>query len=44
VTLLASRRMDVRKEEERKLKEHKDDSPTKHDVAEKFLKALLSVN
>lgn len=31
------------KEEERKLKEHKDDSPTKLDVAEKFLKALLDI-
>ncbi|RDY09507.1 Formin-like protein 1, partial [Mucuna pruriens] len=31
------------KEEERKLKEHKDDSPTKLGPAEKFLKAVLDV-
>ncbi|XP_061368566.1 formin-like protein 1 [Gastrolobium bilobum] len=31
------------KEEERKLKEHKDDSPTKLGLAEKFLKAVLDV-
>lgn len=31
------------KEEERKLKEHKDDSPTKLGPAEKFLKAVLGV-
>ncbi|KAK7340415.1 hypothetical protein VNO77_21117 [Canavalia gladiata] len=31
------------KEEERKLKEHKDDSPTKFGLAEKFLKAVLDV-
>ncbi|KAI4354076.1 hypothetical protein L6164_002976 [Bauhinia variegata] len=31
------------KEEERKLKEHKDDSPTKLGTAEKFLKAVLDV-
>jgi hypothetical protein len=31
------------KEEERKLKEHKDDSPTKLDLAEKFLKAVLDI-
>ena len=31
------------KEEERKLKEYKDDSPTKLGPAEKFLKALLDV-
>ncbi|XP_058756146.1 formin-like protein 1 [Vicia villosa] len=31
------------KEEERKLKEHKDDSPTKLDVAENFLKAMLDI-
>ena len=31
------------KEEERKLKEHKEDSPTKLGPAEKFLKAVLDV-
>jgi hypothetical protein len=31
------------KEEERKLKEHKDDSPNKLGHAEKFLKAVLDV-
>ncbi|GAU23931.1 hypothetical protein TSUD_181200 [Trifolium subterraneum] len=31
------------KEEERKLKEHKDDSPTKLDHAENFLKAVLDI-
>ena len=31
------------KEEERKLKEHKDDSPTKLGLAEFFLKAVLDV-
>lgn len=30
-------------EEIRKLKEHKDDSPTKLDVAEGFLKAVLDI-
>lgn len=31
------------KEEERKLKEHKEDSPTKLDLAEKFLKGVLDI-
>jgi len=31
------------KEEERKLREHKDDSQTKLGLAEKFLKAVLDV-
>lgn len=31
------------KEEERKLKEHKDDSPTRLDLAENFLKAVLDI-
>ncbi|GAU31240.1 hypothetical protein TSUD_149260 [Trifolium subterraneum] len=36
-------KMAPRKEEEHKLKEHKDDSPTKLDLAEKFLKAVLDI-
>ncbi|RDY14014.1 Formin-like protein 1, partial [Mucuna pruriens] len=36
-------RMAPSKEEERKLKEHKDDSPAKLGMAEKFLKAVLDV-
>nr|KYP64134.1 Formin-like protein 1 [Cajanus cajan] len=36
-------RMAPSKEEERKLKEHEDDSPTKLGLAEKFLKAVLDV-
>ncbi|XP_014498111.1 formin-like protein 1 [Vigna radiata var. radiata] len=36
-------RMAPSKEEERKLREHKDDSPSKLGLAEKFLKAVLDV-